>query len=104
MSNTELTFSTISSLHASHSRRKRFDFLNPIRQWLDGIDVHDRQIAHLICKVIPAQCPFERDINLFGRKVAHIPPMCKLNPLYDQAAGLRFRSLCYLVDECGETI
>ena len=103
MSNTELTFST-SSLHSHRSNKPRFNLLNPIRQWLDGIEIHDRQLAHLICKVIPAQCPFERDINLFGRKVAHIPPMCKLNPLYDQVAGLRFRSLCYLVDECGETI
>lgn len=104
MSNTELTFSTkLPSLHA-HSKQQRFDLLNPIRQWLDGVEIHDRQLARLICKVIPAQCPFERDIILFGRKVAHIPPMCKLNPLYDQLVGLRFRSLCYLVDECGETI
>jgi hypothetical protein len=40
----------------------------------------------------------------FGRKLAHIPPLCKLNPLYEQLVGLRFRSMCYLVDECGEAI
>jgi hypothetical protein len=55
-------------------------------------------------KMIPAQCPFERDIKIFGRTVAHIPPLCKLNPLYDQLVGLRFRALCYLVDVCGEDI
>ncbi|PSB17719.1 nitrogenase [Phormidesmis priestleyi ULC007] len=104
MSNTELTFSAISSLHSHRPNQPRFNLLNPIRQWLDGVEIHDRQLARLICKAIPAQCPFERDINLFGRKVAHIPPMCKLNPLYDQFVGLRFRALCYLVDECGETI
>lgn len=105
MSPTELTFSTtLSSLKADRSNQQRFDLLAPVRQWLDSIEIHDRQLARLICKVIPAQCPFERDIVLLGRKVAHIPPMCKLNPLYDQFVGLRFRSLCYLVDECGETI
>ncbi len=104
MSNPELTFSTIAPLHSHRSSQPRFNLLNPIRQWLDGVEIHDRQLARLICKVIPAQCPFERDISLFGRKVAHIPPMCKLNPLYDQLVGLRFRALCYLVDECGETI
>jgi hypothetical protein len=54
--------------------------------------------------MIPAQCPFERDINLFGRKIAHIPPLCKLNPLYEQFVGLRFRSLSYLADDCGEDV
>ena len=78
--------------------------LAPMRSRLDQIQITDRDTAHLLCKLIPAQCPFERDIQLFGRTVAHIPPMCKLNPLYDQFVGLRFRSLCYLVDVCGETV
>ncbi|MBD1843871.1 Mo-dependent nitrogenase C-terminal domain-containing protein [Cyanobacteria bacterium FACHB-63] len=78
--------------------------MKPIRSWLDSIEIHDRKAAHLVCKLIPAQCPFERDIKLFGRTIAHIPPMCKLNPLYDQFVGLRFRALCYLVDECGEMV
>lgn len=89
----------------AHSpRQPKFDLLKPIRNWLDSIEIHDRDAAHLVCKLIPAQCPFERDIKLFGRTIAHIPPMCKLNPLYEQFVGLRFRALCYLVDECGEMI
>jgi hypothetical protein len=83
---------------------QQLDLLQPIRCWLDGIEIHDRQQAKFFSKVIPAQCPFERDIKIFGRKVAHIPPLCKLNPLYDQLVGLRFRALCYLVDVCGEDI
>ncbi|MHC5727587.1 MAG: Mo-dependent nitrogenase C-terminal domain-containing protein, partial [Nostoc sp.] len=31
-------------------------------------------------------------------------PMCKLNPLYNELVYLRFRALCYLVDQCGEDI
>ncbi|AUT00652.1 nitrogenase [Nostoc sp. CENA543] len=85
-------------------RRKKFDLLKPLRQWLDDLEIQNRQLAYFIAKLIPAQCPFERDIVLFGRKIAHIPPMCKLNPLYDQFVGLRFRALCYLVDKCGEDI
>lgn len=82
----------------------KFNFLNPLRQWLDTLEIHNRKLAYFLAKYIPAQCPFERDVMLFGHKIAHIPPMCKLNPLYDQLVGLRFRALCYLVDKCGEDI
>jgi hypothetical protein len=78
--------------------------LKPVQTWLDKVEVQDPKLARTLCKVIPAQCPFERDLIMFGRKVGHIPPMCKINPLYDQLVGLRFRSLCYLVDVCGESI
>ncbi len=84
--------------------KKRFDLLKPIKQWIDGIEVHNPQLAHLICHLIPAQCPFERDIKLFGHTLFHIPPLCKLNPFYEEVVGLRFRALCYLADECGEDI
>jgi Mo-dependent nitrogenase C-terminus len=84
--------------------RKNFDLLLPIANWLDSLEVKNQKFARIVAKVIPAQCPFERDILVFGRKVGHIPPMCKLNPLYDQFVFLRFRALCYLVDECGEDI
>lgn len=77
------------------------NLLQPVRQWLDTREVHDRKIALFLFKAIPAQCPFERDITLFGRHLLHVPPMCKLNPFYDQLVGLRFRALCYLVDDCG---
>ncbi len=60
--------------------------------------------AHKVAQLIPAQCPFERDIFVFGHLVAHLPPLCKLNPLYDELVELRFRALCYLADECGEDI
>jgi hypothetical protein len=81
-----------------------WDLLKPLRRWLDNIQVSDRQLAHRLCQMIPAQCPFERDIKLFGKTLLHIPPMCKLNPLYEEVVSLRFRALCYLADECGEDI
>lgn len=80
------------------------DILQPVRQWLDGMEIHDPRVARFVCKMIPAQCPFERDVLLFGHKIVHIPPMCKLNPLYDQLVGLRFRALSYLADDRGEDI
>ena len=88
----------------SQFAQPKFDFLQPLRQWLDSLEIQNRKLAKFIAKLIPAQCPFERDIILFGRKIVHIPPMCKLNPLYDEFVGLRFRALCYLVDQCGEDI
>jgi hypothetical protein len=84
--------------------KKTFDLLQPLRQWIDRVEVHTPKLAHRLCKLIPAQCPFERDIKLYGRTLFHIPPMCKLNPLYDEVVALRFRALCYLADECGEDI
>lgn len=101
MSESQITFDFPLS---SGQPRSKFDLLKPIRNWFDSIEVTDRKSAHLICKLIPAQCPFEREIKMFGRTIVHIPPMCKLNPLYDQFVGLRFRALCYLVDECGEMV
>ncbi|MGF1587757.1 MAG: Mo-dependent nitrogenase C-terminal domain-containing protein [Pleurocapsa sp.] len=80
------------------------DILHPVKDWLEDMEVKDPRLAKFVCKVIPPQCPFERDINLFGRKIAHIPPLCKLNPLYEQFTMLRFRSLSYLADECGEDV
>ncbi len=82
----------------------QFDPLRPVRQLLDRIEIRNPKLAKFIYKAIPAQCPFERDIKLFGRKIGRIPPLCKLNPLYDQLVGLRFRALCYLVDQCGMDI
>jgi Mo-dependent nitrogenase C-terminus len=80
------------------------DILRPLRQWLDNIEVKSPELAHRLCKLIPSQCPFERTVSLFGRKLFHIPPLCKLNPFYDEFVGLRFRALCYLVDVCGEDV
>ena len=81
-----------------------FDIFQFLRQRLDRVQVCNPKLAHRLCQLIPAQCPFERDVKLFGRKLFHIPPMCKLNPLYEEVVALRFRALCYLADECGEDI
>ena len=94
-----------SSLTPSPEKSKAsVDMLYPIKDWLEGMEVKDPRLAKFVCKVIPPQCPFERDINLFGRKIAHIPPLCKLNPLYEQFTMLRFRALSYLADDCGEDV
>jgi hypothetical protein len=104
MSDLDLTFH--SSLHPGRptSQTLSIDVLRPVRQWLDHVPVNNPKLARILYKLIPGHCPFERDIVVFGRKLAHIPPLCKLNPLYDQFVGLRFRSMCYLVDVCGEAL
>lgn len=88
---------------ASHHDEHHPSVLEPVKEWLDHMDIHDSRLANLICKIVPAQCPFERDIVLFGKKIMHIPAMCEINPLYDQLVGLRFRSLSYLADK-GEDV
>jgi tellurite resistance protein len=84
--------------------KRQLDALRSIREWLDKLEIHDPRVARFLCKMIPSQCPFERDVKLFGRKIIHIPPMCKINPLYEQLVGLRFRALSYLADDCREDI
>ncbi|RMF69262.1 MAG: nitrogenase [Cyanobacteria bacterium J069] len=78
--------------------------LRPLRQWLDCMEISNEGQAHQICQLIPARCPFEREIRVFGRTVLRIPPLCKLNPLYEEVVALRFRALCYLADECGADV
>ena len=80
-------------LEGVHPHRIGQSPLDGIRTWLDQLNPEDPHVASFIVSLIPAQCPFERDIVLFGQKIVHIPPMCKLNPLYEQLVGLRFRCL-----------
>lgn len=96
-------FSPITPLHPP-APGSNLDMLYPVRDWLDRMDVQDPKVAKMLCKLIPSQCPFERDVTLFGRKLVHIPPLCKLNPLYEQLVGIRFRALSYLADDCGEDV
>ena len=93
-----------SGLRSPAESGTKIDPLKPAREWLDQLEVHDPRLARFVCKLIPSQCPFERDVVLFKKKLVHIPPMCKINPLYDQLVGLRFRALSYLADDCGEDV
>jgi hypothetical protein len=86
------------------ARKNAIDLFVPLRRAIDNIEVNNPELARRICKLIPSQCPFARDIKLFGSTILTIPPMCKLNPLYNELISLRFRALCYLADVCGEDI
>ncbi|HIK29625.1 MAG TPA: Mo-dependent nitrogenase C-terminal domain-containing protein [Oscillatoriaceae cyanobacterium M7585_C2015_266] len=79
-------------------------WMQQAKNWLEGLKISTPEEARLICKLIPAQCPFEREFYLFGRRILRIPPLCKLNPFYEEFVGLRFRALCFLAEECGEDI
>jgi len=79
-------------------------FKNSICQWVDTLEIHNPKVAQLLCKTIPAHCPFAGEIKLFNYTLFHIPPLCKLNPLYEQAIALRFKALTYLANECGEDV
>jgi hypothetical protein len=82
----------------------QFNLLLWLRTQLDSVEIHNAQLARFLCQLIPAQCPFERDLKIGGHRLLHIPPLCKLNPLYEQLVGLRFKCLSYLVEQCGEEI
>ncbi len=85
------------------SQGTRLSLFSPLRRWVDQIQVTNRWSAHLICRVIPSDCPFERDISFFGNTF-HIPALCRLNPVYEEIVSLRLRALTYLTDICGEDV
>ncbi|WP_026102942.1 Mo-dependent nitrogenase C-terminal domain-containing protein [Pleurocapsa sp. PCC 7319] len=79
-------------------------FLQRLQKRLERIEISSPSLARWICRVIPASCPFEREIKLGSYTLLSIPPLCKLNPFYDQLMLLRFKSLTYLAEECHEDL
>lgn len=73
--------------------------LHQIRNWLDSVEIHNSTVAYVLCQIIPASCPFAREVKLFNNILFVIPPLCKLNPLYNQLMGLRFKSLVCLANQ-----
>ena len=82
----------------------KINLLKPLRRWLNHIEVNNPKLAHWVCQLIPAQCPLHRQIKLFGHTLISIPPLCKLNPFYEEIMTLRFRAISYLADQCGEDV
>ncbi|MDV2998140.1 MAG: hypothetical protein N4J56_007845 [Chroococcidiopsis sp. SAG 2025] len=72
------------------------NLLQQFQRKLDALEVRNAKVARLLCQLLPASCPFERDLYLFSRTIAHIPPLCKLNPFYEQLVG--FRAQAYLAN------
>lgn len=70
--------------------------IDRLRHWLDGIGPRSLPLARLLVRLIPARCPFERTVVIAGRTVLRIPPLCQINPLFDELMALRFRALCRL--------
>lgn len=83
---------------------RSLDPFAPLRRWLNSITITNPRQARLICRLIPCNCPFERDITLWGRTLFHLPPLCKLNPLYMECVSLRLLALTYLAEDCGEDV
>ncbi len=95
---------SVATTSQHYGQKPHFDLWHPLKQWLDSAEIKSQKLARLLCKFIPSQCPFEREVKIGDRILFRIPPMCKLNPLYEQVVGIRFRALCYLADECGEDV
>lgn len=92
------------TISIERSQQKTKSIWKPFQRWIGNIEIKEEQTARRIIKLIPAQCPFEREIKFLGKVIFRIPAMCKLNPCYDQLIELRFRALCFLADTCGEDI
>lgn len=84
----------------------RKTFLSPlgvIKIKLEKLEIKEKETAKKIVRLIPNQCPFAKEIRLFNFYIGKIPPLCKLNPFYEDLMILRFRALSFLC-EIGEDI
>ncbi|MBJ7901425.1 MAG: Mo-dependent nitrogenase [Cyanobacteria bacterium RI_101] len=77
---------------------RRFSPWQWLKDYLNQVEITNPRTARLICRLIPASCPFARQIRLFGKTVLVIPPLCHFNPVYEELMGLRFRALTVLAD------
>ncbi|VEP14953.1 Nitrogenase (fragment) [Hyella patelloides LEGE 07179] len=77
-----------------------FVLFRELQKQLESIEINSLVIARLLCKIIPNNCPFERKIQFGNHTIISIPPLCKLNPFYDQLIALRFKSSVYLMEKC----
>jgi hypothetical protein len=57
-----------------YGHKPRFDLLHPLKQWLDNTAIKSQKLARFLCKFIPSQCPFEREVKICDRTLFHIPP------------------------------
>lgn len=85
--------STMNSSSPSEPAHWPLFSLQGLRNYLNQIEIRDPKIARLICQLVPPSCPFERKIKLWGKTLLAIPPLCHLNPFYDELMVLRFRAL-----------
>jgi hypothetical protein len=71
--------------------------LNTIKQAIERIEIGNQKQANLLYNLIPSACPFARTLKL-GTFELVIPPLCKINPFYDNLMMLRFKAQCYLAE------
>jgi len=50
-----------------YGQKPHFDPLHPLKQWLDNTAIKSQKLARLLCKFIPSQCPFEREVKIGDR-------------------------------------
>jgi len=72
---------TFTRIGSSFMAISKFNILQQIRQRLNRTAIQNPSLARRLCQLIPAHCPFERNVQVF-RRTFHIPSLCKLNPLY----------------------
>lgn len=83
---------TAGSCQYRYPRRTRILFFNRTINLHGAITM--KAIAHILTK-IPSDCPFARDVRL-GGFTFHIPPLCKLNPFFNQLMAAKWWALQYL--------
>ena len=82
-----------------------FDPLKPLRNWLENLNISNPQASAQAVSTDPIPMSLSSAISIYlGARSYIFPPMCKLNPLYEEVVMLRFKAMCYLADECGEDI
>lgn len=89
-------FMNITTSPHSQTSESSFVTLDWLRHHITQIEFKNPRTAQLVCKLIPPSCPFARTIKLFNRTLLVIPPLCHINPVYEELMELRFRALVFL--------
>ena len=79
-------------------RSQKNQLFSLLNRWLEANAINNYKVEQLLCKLIPASCPFQKDFSLAGH-IFHIPSLCKLNPFYQSLMILRFLALSYIAEQ-----
>lgn len=70
-----------------------YSLISAFKEALNNFEFTNKDRAERFVKLIPNSCPFAREVKAFGKTIVNIPPLCKINPLYEEIMMLKFRTI-----------
>lgn len=64
---------TLDGQHESNEQTLRL--LDPVRHWLDGLEVKDAKVARFLCRLIPPNAPLSATLPFLVARLSIFPPL-----------------------------